>query len=553
MTVHYKPSIILLSIIVLAAFAIRISYLNALKTHPLPILANHADEFDQSRFMNLADKISAGKWEEAGKSFFSPVYSILISLIFYFFGHDFYNVFLFQSIIACLSIITVYKTAELVYNNPRIGIIAAFLMAFYGPLIYHDSKIERGALIAYLNLTSFYFLVKFLQFKNKIFLVLSGFVTGLSFIMRDNFLPFVVLPYLFINVDKNFKDRILSCVLFLSILAIPIGSLIILQKTSENKGIFTTQGSSVFWIGNTPDAMGIGLYRSPIREVYDQKTEGKALKTIGLFLNEVVHNPSVYSRLYWRKIQMYFNGYEIPGNLSFDLFREDIKILRIGFVTFTFICPLALMAMLIGWKKFAYHRLLVLFTFVLSMSVIAFHIQGRYRIPSIPFFILLAAFTIEWFIQKLGNKQTLKLIIGSVVFLLLFNFCSPNERIIKTYFGDKVRPLDYVNTAIAYHYLLLTYPERYPSSQKAIIYQKVIEYFSKAIESTPGTAKNFRTDLYINKGLFEKLTGQENAAEKSFQEALSLNKGKEDTIWTNIKERWRVLSISPQDTQYVYF
>jgi len=182
---------------------------------------------------------------------------------------------------------------------------------------------------------------------------------------------------------------------------------------------------------------------------------------------------------------MYFNAYEIPGNLSYDQFVENHAPLRWAVFNFTIICPWALLGLFLCWRKYPFISLCYLYFIVLGLSNIFFHIQGRYRIPAVPFFILFASLGVYWLIYALKQHNYRTATIG-IFLIITFSFITlPNSFIIQKYFGSPVRSSDFENRAIAYYVLYKTEGDHWPMYQKQAVLSKGLADFNKALNIYP--------------------------------------------------------------------
>ena len=188
---------------------------------------------------------------------------------------------------------------------------------------------------------------------------------------------------------------------------------------------------------------------------------------------------------------MFFNGYDIPSNLSFDLFRENSIILKLAFFDFTIISPLAIFGVFLVRGKYRWAGLLYLFWGVLSLAVIAFHIQGRYRLAAVPFFILFAAYTLYWFyIMLIIQRKFIIVAWASLSLFIIILYTKPDQKIIQTYFGSRIREIDYGNLATAYQFVYLMDYGKLSSSQRDKLLQNAICYYQRAI-ATPSIHKPY--------------------------------------------------------------
>ena len=495
--VKKNSAIFPLTIILLIAAALRIFYFLELKENPIVEYTAYEPAFDQARFVRLAKEILQSHWIGPVITQTSITYSYFIAFIFKLFGEDVYRALLFQFILGIWSIMLLYKATHLLFQNRKVGLLAAVMAAFYAPFIYMEGCLLRTAAITYINLLVFYVLLKASHRQSRKLYFLSGLTMGLSVMLQPNILPFFIILYIYFTVNGHGKKKIVSIVLVISGIILVTSPLLIRNKLVQGNLDIEPQGLEVFWVGNTPLSSGIA-YEGVHPELTRLVTEsaGNMNKTISVFLKEVKKQPRVYWDLYMRKISMYFNGYEIPSNLSFDLFKENSLALKLAFLDFTFICPLGILGAILSFKKFRYSTLALLFLSVLSLCVITFHILERYRMPAIPYFIIFASYGMYWLSTKFQKKRIFVFTFGVISLAVLFNFSFPKEKILKQYSMQRIRDIDYSNFANAYYLEAEENWKNLSAAQRNRLVGKAVEFWGKALGLV--SREDFRRDYLAN-------------------------------------------------------
>jgi len=480
---HSEPTriftFLLLVIIILGSF-VRFSYYNSLCSDPLPTIVSATNIMDQNRFIELAKEFSSGQWLGSTVTRYSPAYSYFIAVIFTLFGQDMYYVFVIQFLIGALTPLLYYKTASLLFNNRKVGLISALIGALYSPMIFFEGTLLRASLIAFFNLVSFYFLLSAMKKEQALYCLYGGIAIGLSAVLRPNILPFILIPYIF-ALTKGRLKKFQFAALLLAGIVIVVAPLSIRNKILKKDVLISYQGPSTFWIGNTYDSSGIGLWRSPLRGQFANEANGSTIKTLEILFREIKHHPLEYLDLYGRKFKMYFNAYEIPANLSYDQFAENHTPLRWAVFNFSIICPFALLGLFLCWRKYPFMSLCYLYFVVLGLSNILFHIQGRYRIPAIPFFILFASLGIYWLIYTLKQRKYKTAIISCFLIITLSFMTSPNSAVIQKYFGNYIRHEDFSNRHLAYYLLNKYEGSRWPKHQKQVVLSRGLAELDKEL------------------------------------------------------------------------
>ena len=527
MTKHTYPQsnkqthIVLIAILILAA-ALRFFYLAQIQNNPLPEYVTTSKVFDQYRFIESAKEFLKGNW--LGLQVpprYSLAYSYLIAFLYTFFPQNINTLFIFQVLLGLVAVYVFYRTGSLLFGNKNVGLIAAFIAALYSPFLFQECNMERGAIIAYANLLGFYFLLKAVRKHKLRYFFFSGLAIGVSTVLRGNILfPFIV-AYILFMIKKLYKFKMVSILLFSIGVLLITSPLSIRNKIVGNTFLIEPQTIENFWIGNTYDSPGVGFWASSSRLELTKECKENIVKTFKIFIREIKKHPIAYRDLYWRKIRMFFSGYEIPANLSYDQFKENHSALKLSFITFGIICPLALLGIAVVRKKYATMGLLYIFLCVLSISNILFHIQGRYRIPVIPFLIILAAYAIYWCSSMLLKKDLTKLCIAIIAIVLFSLYIKPKSAFINNPVLP-IRTIDYSNLATAYFEKANDVKTPYDHRDKLL--QKAVTNLSKYIKLDPTNI-----DIYLRLGYIYYRLGQYEAAKEVFNTILLLDPNNENT------------------------
>lgn len=167
-------------------------------------------------------------------------------------------IFLIQIIIASFTVLVFYCISIILFNK-KAGLLTAFALAFYPPLIYYSTKLTPTIFfIFFIGLT----LVSLLKTRKKAYLtaIITGFFLGVSILINPlafAFIPALIIMFLaYRQTDlKTLTVVILSAVMIL----IPWT----LRNLSVHHRIVpvTTQFAKNFWIGNNEKATGTDYYR----------------------------------------------------------------------------------------------------------------------------------------------------------------------------------------------------------------------------------------------------------------------------------------------------
>ncbi|MBU0759980.1 MAG: glycosyltransferase family 39 protein [Candidatus Omnitrophica bacterium] len=499
MNIAVKENKRLVFFIFLTAFFIRVLYIFQILQFPLAEYLVRSSTFDQYTFDKMGAFIAAGNWlgnaEVFGKE---PLYSYFLGVIYAVFGCNHFAVYFIQAVLSSIAVVLLYKAVQGIFNRIT-AYIAAFIFAFYSISIFYDALLLRASLITFLNVLLFYLVIKALRSEKSLRWLWCGFVLGLSVLARQNMLFPFICAFILISV-KPFK-RAISCVsivilgFFLVIAPVVVRNYMI----SEKQGLRISKEINAFWVGNTHASSGVDVVWSPEYHRLEAASEGSVRKMAGVFFSEIKKRPREYVGLYVRKIWMFLNGYEAPSNTNYYLYREEFPtILRMSLFSFRLVCALAIIGIFISIIKRRRAGLAYIFITILSASVILFHIQSRFRLPAVPFFIMFAAYAVYYIFEKIKARDYRVSLFAVATLALLYIILAPDL----TYAGfrpkgGRIRFLDRTNLALSYidDYekdkepcsleaalrqcdLVLAYDRRYPTAYriKGYVYFQEKEY-----------------------------------------------------------------------------
>jgi tetratricopeptide (TPR) repeat protein len=182
-------------------------------------------------------------------------------------------------------------------------------------------------------------------------------------------------------------------------------------------------GGINFWIGNHPGAMGTfdlppGITGTP-EQVNIIDSTRLATEELGRPLRPsevsaywfrkgwefVRDNPGEYLRLLVRKVRMFWNRTEIPVNVSFHFLQRSSVCLRIPFMHFGVIAPLAVLGMILGLRQWQRRLPIYSFAAVHFASAVVFFVTARFRLHILLALIPFACYGGWWLYMSLREKR----------------------------------------------------------------------------------------------------------------------------------------------------
>ncbi|HJN02399.1 MAG: tetratricopeptide repeat protein [Nitrospinota bacterium] len=487
-----------------SAFSIRIIYLSEFH-HKNPLFDIIPSAFDHSNFDKGAINFSKGDLlARSSNNSYAPLYKYFLGIIYLLFGRSFDVIYLIQFSMGSLSAILIYLIAKEHFGF-RAGVIAFTGFAFYSPQIIYEGIILRAAFISFFGVLSFYLLSRLKFSLSTANLIISALALSLFIQGRPNVI--LCLPFVFVFLHKNIRflkpeERIRYWLTFTVTLLLSFIPLLVQCYLVHDKFVFfDASGPHTFISGNIISYSGVGFDQA-IVENYRRKNILGYLSNIDFLFHHILNDFSGFIKLYLRKLYYFFNDFEAPTNISIYLYRKLSAILPLLLGHFSLYSSLGLMGLLLAIKNKKQTFLLYSYIFSLSVSVIIFLNESRYRIPVVPYFIIFSSYTIHLTISWISQKKFKNTIIAVSIAITLFTvFLEPKANVV-----DRIRAEDYNNMATAW-------------KEKGNL-EKAVSYLDKAIATDP-----FFSFSYFNKGqYFLKKQDWENAI-FYFEKAFFFNKG----------------------------
>ena len=357
---------------------------------------------DSVTYNNLALSILSGEYSIDGRptAFVVCGYPFFLSSVYYLFGEGQFYVKIIQSL---LEIVTGYLffRISLRFFNAKFSLISLALFSFLPSNLLFSQTILTESLFGLLAMLVLYYSLGEYS-KSRIFL--TGMLFGFAILVRSSFLIAVLLiPIYFFYERKNiFTGKQISGVaiyslIFITGLFITLAPWMIRNKIVMNSFTLATQGGSVLWEGNNPEATGTwnpeAVNNNPLFENPDEVYREKEFyKTASSY---IFNNPLKFLILGIKKIGYLFSSERMavlyfmnsePGQTSTQVYKSvNPLILMIVNIPYFFI-------MFFGtWGLLALNeKTFFIYGFILMWMTTVFIFVGlaRYHYVLIPFFIL---------------------------------------------------------------------------------------------------------------------------------------------------------------------
>lgn len=397
-----------LFLIMFMAFTIRLVYLY--ETSDVPFVQHPVG--DAAGYGVWAKQIASGDWAGSQSFYQAPLYPYLLGAIFSIFHFETGLIRIVQALGGALAVgLLACATAKLF--NPRAGIVAGVMLAFYAPAIFFDGIVQKASLGCFLVCALMWLIVWTMDHARWYAFTLLGLSIGLLALTRENALIWVVFLgiWLIVTFGQNDRRKQFHCLLFY-FLGI---SLALYPVAMRNKSVggdwspTTFQAGPNFYIGNHLGASGlyepmIRGHETPMFERIDatnlaQQATGRGMtpREVSSYwmqrtLNDISQDPISWLKLFIRKNLMVWNRYEVSDAEGLIVYARSSWVLSVlGSVWhFGVLVPLALMGVAVLWcdriKLWWLYGLVV----TMALSVAMFFVLARYRFVLVPLLIPLA-------------------------------------------------------------------------------------------------------------------------------------------------------------------
>jgi Flp pilus assembly protein TadD/4-amino-4-deoxy-L-arabinose transferase-like glycosyltransferase len=402
---------------------------------------------DAKTFHLKALAILQGDWLGKSPSYQAPLYPYFLAFFYKLFSPNPLWIQIIQALVFSLTFLLLYFIGFMLFNR-RVGIFSAALGVFYGVFIYYSGLLLKATLSVFFTGLFLLTLLRAQKFHNTLLFFLGGVLLGINMTLRENYvlvLPAILVWIVFLSYSdagRPYRSGIKAAAVFSCGALLFLSPFLLKNYLLSGELIFTSyQGGANFYLGNNPASRGFYTRLPFVRanpEFEEQDFRAEAEKRSGrpLSPNQVSRfwfqrtldhfreDPLLFPRLLLIKLYLFVNDYEVPDNYDFVFMKGLISTLKVGFLSFGMILPLALWGLFLSRKKSRDFILLYIFLGAYTLSVIVFYVNSRFRLPIVPALIPFAAFALSegWRSFFSWNKKEKILSLTGLLFLGLLTF-----------------------------------------------------------------------------------------------------------------------------------
>lgn len=318
----------------------------------------------------------------------APVYPAFIAFIYLFFGTDIVWIKIAQSLLSVLTILPIYGLGMMIFDR-RVALTASIFMAIDPFFIFFTGLILSEILFMAFLSSSLFFLYVGVR-DNKYFLLAGGsLLMGLAILTRASLLLFPVFILIWILLEKrdNIKGALSFFAFFIIMVVFTLLPWSIRNYSVYNSFVPVTIGSGItLYEGNNPMADGgPGYDRMPDLDTSLSPLErDNSYKAMAIrFINE---NPGKFIRLAEVKFKRLWNI--IPNHEEYRS-GKYIIISLLSYVPILVFGIIGIILSLTKDKKVLFLLLPVIYYTGIHMIFLG---SVRYRVPIMPFFIIISAY-----------------------------------------------------------------------------------------------------------------------------------------------------------------
>lgn len=359
-------------------------------THPV---------LDEQRYVDAARAWAAGGAFEARPFWQPPGILFVLGATFYLFGPGLLVPHLVWALAGTLAALLVFLLGRRLFSA-RVALAAAAIVSLHGVLIFESYELLPPTLILLFDLLALLLLEVARDRSSRRWSFAAGLALGTAALFSPVILPFVAVAALLLR-----RASLIALLLLGTIL--PIAPVTLRNLRFERDPVLiSSNGGFNFFLGNNPDpaetlALRPGRHYEELTSEPERHGIANAAGASSYFFHQglafLAHHPGRALAGYGRKLYLFVSGGEIPRDTDLYAARQGSPVLRVllfrgpPFFPDGLLLPLALLGALLLFSE--WRRLALLYAFVVTqaLTLSAFFITARYRVPALAIFTLFAA------------------------------------------------------------------------------------------------------------------------------------------------------------------
>jgi Tfp pilus assembly protein PilF len=389
-------------LLVTGALAVRIAHLAAIRRGPLLEYLL----IDSAFYDRVGRVLAEGGGFPPGPFFMNVLYGTFLGGVYAIFGAGAGGreaALLLQSLLGAASAGLTARLGDAL-GRPREGLLAAALLALFGPAIFYDGALLTPSLLLFLTTAALLVAVRDGDPSSRRSLGL-GVLTGLLVLGRANNL--LLLAVFTARHLARGRSGVRPALLLLVGAALVVAPVTVRNWRVSGEFVpVTANAGMALWAGNHPGATGIysqpAFLTNPVPESEAEEYRAEASRRAGreLTLAESSRHwigrtterwrnePGAAIRLGMRKLRIYFHATESQTNLSYYFAMDQSPVLALFRIHLGWVLPLVLVGLAASGRRLALPAAAV---GVSLLTCLVFYVSSEYRHPVLPCLLLFAA------------------------------------------------------------------------------------------------------------------------------------------------------------------
>lgn len=375
---------------------------------------------DAAAYDAWARDLAGGDWVGRRTFYQAPLYTYALGVVYATLGDTRLVVALVQSVLGGISAVLLCDAGWRLFSKGS-GIVAGLLLGMYAPAVFSDLLIQKSSLDLLLVCWLTWLLSRIATGPRQWQFFALGVAGGLLTLNRENALAIAIVLGAWIVVSAlrgtevdppvGHRRTFRPAALYLAGIALVLGPVAVRNRAVSGEWHLTTsQFGPNFYIGNHPGATGtyvpLASGRGDARfERQDavalaETAEGRPLTDAevssywaGRAWQFITSEPAAWSRLMLRKLVLFWNHAELTDTEDVATYAERSIALRVPgpWLNFGVLAVCAAAGLWCVWGRTSLVPLLLALILAYSLSVVAFYVVARYRLPIVPWLVLLSA------------------------------------------------------------------------------------------------------------------------------------------------------------------
>jgi tetratricopeptide (TPR) repeat protein len=424
-------------LLLLATLVVKAVVLAQLHRHPL---LQPDGGLDSEVYVRLARQAAEGHWVLGRDAYFvSPFYVYFLAAVFVFSGGSLLAAKVAQVLLGTLAVGLVFATADTWYGR-RGAWVAGALAAATGVFTFNEVLLLQSAVDPFLATLALCLLARALASDRFVSFAASGAALGLFATNRPNALAWAAALVVLLALAPPSRRGLLRAAAVLGGLALAIAPVALRNRAVSGEWILvSSHGGLNFYVGNNPAADGTyhhvdGIAPDIEGQVRDAKTVAEAAAGRPLPASEVsgyfyrrawewiAGHPGPALKLFVLKLAYCFNAIDLALNYSYAYYSHDEPtLLRALVVGPWLLVPLGLFG-LAAVPRLTNRRgywIWAAFVPAYAISVAAFFVSGRYRLPLLVPLCIGAGGAAVWLVGQARARRARPLVAAAASLALL--------------------------------------------------------------------------------------------------------------------------------------